>query len=333
MLATIALVTPSSAALADPAPGADVSVGLAGNYPARANDSGNFSVTWTSEGSEDVTGVTRLTVDLPPGLTTSGALMYSTPYDYTFTETVSPDGRHLEAVYTGTIVPGRSHFMKVQVRSGAQTPSGTITATVANAGDADPADNVASYTYGGSSEPPAVPGEPVVTGVDTTTGPGTGGTTVRITGYGLDSGLVLFGDDPARTSCTSTACTAVAPGGTGSVPLDVLTPGGAVEAGHFAYTGPGPVPPPAPAVTRLSTQSGPAAGGTSVNVFGTYLAHGTVRFGGRPAAHTSCGPEFCGAVAPAGTGTVDVTVETGGGTSPAAAPARYTYTTSAGISG
>lgn len=324
-LATTALVSAPSAVADEPVQGPDVSVGQAGNYPTRPGDSGNFSVSWKSEGSQDVTGVTHLTVDLPPGLRTSGALMYSTPYDYTFTETVSPDGRHLDATYVGTMVPGRSHFMKVQVTAGAGTPSGVIRATVANAEDVNPQNNVSTYTLNGASEPPAAAPEPVVTGVDTVTGPGAGGTTVTVTGFGLDSGVVLFGDDAARTSCTNTMCTAVAPGGTGAVPLDVLTPGGAAEAGQFTYTGAGPAAPPQPVVQHLSARSGPAAGGTAVAVLGTGLAHGTVRFGGRPADHASCGPDYCSAVSPGGTGTVDVTVETAGGTSAVGAAARFTY--------
>ncbi len=324
-LATIALVTAPSASAADPVQGPDVSVGQAGNYPTGPGSDGSFSVSWKSEGTEDVTGVTHLTVDLPPGVTTSGALMYSMPYDYTFTETVSPDGRHLDATYVGTMVPGRSHFMKVKVASGARTPSGVITATVANAEDVNTQNNVSTYTLNGSSEPPAAPPEPVVGAVDTVTGPGVGGTKVTVTGFGLDSGVVLFGDDAARTSCTSTSCTAVAPGGTGGVPLDVLTPGGAAEAGQFTYTGPGPAAPPAPVVQHLSVRSGPAAGGTAVAVFGTDLTHGTVRFGGRPSAHASCGRDYCSAVSPAGTGTVDVTVETPGGTSAVGTAGRFTY--------
>lgn len=325
VLGTSALITASSAAAASPGP--DVSVGLAGNYPTGPSSSGNFSVSWTSVGSADYTGVTHLTVDLPPGLTTSGALMYSTPYDYTFTEAVSPDGRHLDATFIGTRVPGRGDFMKVQVASGAATPSGTIVATVANRDDVNPANNVASYTVNGAQQPPVIPAAPVVSGIDTTTGPGAGGTVVTVTGSNLDTGFVLFGNDNSTSaSCTSTSCTATSPGGSGTVPVTVVTPGGSANAPTgFTYTGAPPPPPAAPVVSSVNVHNGPAAGGTSVAVIGSNLSGGSILFGGTPATHVSCGPSFCTSTSPAGTGTVDVTVTTAGGTSATSSADQFAY--------
>ncbi|MFC5719246.1 IPT/TIG domain-containing protein [Streptomyces gamaensis] len=328
--AALALTSGPAAVAADgPAPGSsgpDVAVDLSGLHPMKPGDNGNFSVSWTSVGTEDVTGVTRLTLDLPPGITTHGALMYSTPYDYVFSETVSPDGRHLDATFTGSIAPGRRHFMKVQFAAGPQLPTGTVTATVANSADTDPGNNVAMYDFGDPSRQATPQPEPVVTSLDTTTGPGAGGTAVTVRGRELGHGFVLFGDEPARGSCADTVCTVTAPGGSGTVPVDVVTPGGAVQAGTYAYTGAPLPPPPAPAVTHLSVRSGPERGGTTVHVFGTDLGTGTVRFGDRLAPHGSCGPQFCSATSPAGTGTVDVTVETAGGTSERTAADRFTYT-------
>lgn len=178
VLAVTALFTAGPALAADAvrpgatATGPDVAVSQAGNYPTQPNSYGNFSVQWTSVGTADATGITHLTVDLPPGLRTSGALMYSTPYDYTFSERVSPDGRHLEATFRGTRVPGRGDFMKVQVSSGAERPSGVIRATVANRDDVNPANNVSTYTVNGPQRPAEVPERPVVTTIDTVTGPG-----------------------------------------------------------------------------------------------------------------------------------------------------------------
>lgn len=237
VLAVTALFTAGPALAADAvrpgatATGPDVAVSQAGNYPTQPNSYGNFSVQWTSVGTADATGITHLTVDLPPGLRTSGALMYSTPYDYTFSERVSPDGRHLEATFRGTRVPGRGDFMKVQVSSGAERPSGVIRATVANRDDVNPANNVSTYTVNGPQRPAEVPERPVVTTIDTVTGPGAGGTAVTLTGTGLDTGFVLFGGEEAKNvSCTATRCTATSPGGSGSVPVTVVTPGGAAGA-------------------------------------------------------------------------------------------------------
>ncbi|MEV4442974.1 hypothetical protein AB0K09_28975 [Streptomyces sp. NPDC049577] len=150
LLALAAWSVPAGPAAAAAAPaGPDYAIAQAGNYPTTPNGYGKFSVSWTSVGTTGITGVTRLTVDLPPGLTTTGALMYSTPYDYTFTESVSPDGRHLDATFNGTRAPGRGDFMKLDVRSGSEVPSGVITATVSNPSDVNPANDVSAYTLGG----------------------------------------------------------------------------------------------------------------------------------------------------------------------------------------
>ncbi|MFH8408588.1 IPT/TIG domain-containing protein [Streptomyces sp. NPDC018019] len=333
---------PTKATATSAATGPDVTISQAGNYPTEPGSYGNFSVQWTSAGAADTTGTTRLTVDLPPGLKTGGALMYSTPYDYTFSQRVSPDGRHLEATFRGTRVPGRGDFMKVQVSSGAARPSGVIRATAANRDDVNPANNVSTYAVNGPQQPAEVPDRPVVTGISTTTGPGTGGTEVTLTGTALGTGTsttqgtrttlgtgtVLFGNTEAKTtSCTATQCTATSPGGTGSVPVTVVTPGGAADAPDaFTYTGPPPTPPATPAVTGLNVRSGPSGGGTSVYVLGSHLAGGTIAFGNAPAAHVSCGDSFCSSTSPDGSGTVHVTVTTAGGTSATVDADRFTYT-------
>ncbi|MFB8242254.1 IPT/TIG domain-containing protein [Kitasatospora purpeofusca] len=225
-VAAAAVATAAPTAVATAVSGPNVTVTQAGNYPIFPVDNTSFSVTWKSTGTADVTGVTRLTVDLPPGLTTTGALMYSTPYDYTFTQTVSPDGRRLEAVFTGTRAPGRSDFMKVQVSSHGTRPSGVITVTAANKDDADPSDNVSRYLLGSGLQAPVTPAAPAVTALAPSTGPAAGGTAVTITGTGLTNGFALFGSTPASGSCTDTACVVTAPAGSGTVPVTLVTPGG-----------------------------------------------------------------------------------------------------------
>ncbi|SDT23225.1 IPT/TIG domain-containing protein [Streptomyces sp. TLI_053] len=235
--AAAATAAPTAVAAATAASGPNVTVTQAGNYPMFPVDNTSFSVTWKSTGTTDLTGVTRLTVDLPPGLTTSGALMYSTPYDYTFTQTVSPDGRRLEAVFTGTRAPGRSDFMKVQVSSHGTRPSGVITVTAANKDDVDPSDNVSRYLLGSGPQAPVTPAAPAVTALAPSTGPAAGGTAVTITGTGLTNGFALFGNTPASGSCTDTACVVTAPAGSGTVPVTLVTPGGsAATPTAFTYT-------------------------------------------------------------------------------------------------
>jgi hypothetical protein len=81
-------------------------------------------------------------------------------------------------------------------------------------------------------------------------------------------------------------------------------------------------------VTGVSPNSGPAGGGTPVTITGAHLDGATaVRFGSAAAtSFTIDSPSSITARSPAGSGTVDVTVATPGGASPAVAGDRFTYT-------
>ena len=85
--------------------------------------------------------------------------------------------------------------------------------------------------------------------------------------------------------------------------------------------------PPTPAVTGINPTSGVT--GTSVTVTGTgFTGTSAVDFGaGHPATFSVTSDTSIAATAPAGTGTVDVTVTTPGGTSATSANDRFTYTT------
>ena len=89
------------------------------------------------------------------------------------------------------------------------------------------------------------------------------------------------------------------------------------------------VPLAAPAVTGISPASGPQAGGTSVTITGTGLTGATaVYFGTVPATGftvNSATQVTATAPAAASAGTVNVTVTTPGGTSPASTASQYTY--------
>src|SRR6185312_8219621 len=82
-----------------------------------------------------------------------------------------------------------------------------------------------------------------------------------------------------------------------------------------------------PTVTSLSPVQGPSAGGTLVTVTGTNFAAGdTVDFGAVAASTvTVSSPTSLVATSPAGTGTVDVTVTSAGGTSAATAADHFAY--------
>jgi hypothetical protein len=90
-----------------------------------------------------------------------------------------------------------------------------------------------------------------------------------------------------------------------------------------------------PTVTALEPSSGPGAGGNSVKITGTNLSAATkVRFGMAEASTFSVkSAAEITATAPPGSGTVDVSVRTPGGTSPAVPADRYTYVPAPAVSG
>ena len=83
----------------------------------------------------------------------------------------------------------------------------------------------------------------------------------------------------------------------------------------------------APTVTRLSPTVGPLAGGTLVTITGTGFTGATaVDFGTTPATNlTVVSDTPITADSPAGTGTVNVTVTTPGGTSATSSADQFTY--------
>src|SRR5207244_3203190 len=87
-----------------------------------------------------------------------------------------------------------------------------------------------------------------------------------------------------------------------------------------------------PVVTSVSPISGPSGGGTWVSIAGSNFAEASsVRFGSVGTASViAYSPTSLMAQAPAGSGTVDVTVSTIGGTSATSPADQFTYTFSNG---
>jgi hypothetical protein len=202
-------------------------------------------------------------------------------------------------------------------------------------------ENVAITT--GSS----APAKPQVTSLSPNTGPTTGGTAVTITGTNFVAGATVVigqGNGPvtgaiAATNVTvvsSTKITATTGGGAkaGTFSLYVATAGGTSAANigdNFTYTAPALTP----TVSALSPNTGPTTGGTVVTITGTNLSGATaVSFGATAASSFSVksGGTSLTATAPAGSGTVNVTVTTSGGTSAISSGDQFTYTTSSGSS-
>ncbi len=179
---------------------------------------------------------------------------------------------------------------------------------------------------------------PTVTGVSPNNGPEAGGNTVTVNGSNFTgASAVQFGSVAGSgiTNVTSGSLQVTVPAGTGTVDVTVTTPNGTSPvnspADEYTYNAPAQ-----PTVTGLSPTNGPAAGGTQVTVSGTNLTGATaVDFGSTPG--TEIGNITAGSLtvtAPAGSGTVDVTVTTPNGTSPLNLPAdEYTYNPAPTVTG
>jgi len=175
---------------------------------------------------------------------------------------------------------------------------------------------------------PASP--PTIDRVQPVSGSTAGGNSVVITGSSFTGATAVSFGGTAATSFTvnsDTQITAVAPAhAAGAVNVLVTTDGGTATATNaYTYIA-------APTVTALAPTSGPAGGGNSVVITGTNFGGGdmgattTVAFGATPATSATVNSNTqITAVAPPGTGAVNVRVTTGGGTSAAAPANQYTY--------
>jgi hypothetical protein len=166
-----------------------------------------------------------------------------------------------------------------------------------------------------------------VTAISPQTGPGTGGTSVTITGTDFaEATAVEFGSTPATSFTVESGetITAVAPAHAGgTVDVRITTPYGTskpVEADRYTFV-------PRPVVVRMINKLGPEAGGTNVIVEGEHLeGASSVRFGAAEASSFKYKNGLLEAVSPAGVGTVDVTVTVPvGGTSPVVQGDRFGY--------
>ncbi|WP_082393106.1 IPT/TIG domain-containing protein [Nocardia arizonensis] len=156
-------------------------------------------------------------------------------------------------------------------------------------------------------------GVPTVTSIVPNSGPVTGGTVITLTGTGFTGATaVTFGAVPATFYfvLSDSRIIAIAPPGTGTVPVTVTTAAGTSAGVSFTYL-------PVPTLTSISPTSGPVTGGTTVTLTGTGFTGATaVFFGILPATSFTVDSDTqITAVAPPGIGTVPVTVITVAGAS------------------
>jgi IPT/TIG domain-containing protein/HYDIN/CFA65/VesB family protein len=190
------------------------------------------------------------------------------------------------------------------------TGSGTVDVTVTTPGGTSPISPDDEFVY---------PLPPVVKGINRpASGPEAGGTNVTINGINFTcASSVSFGSTAATkfTVDSDNQITAVSPAGSGTVDVTVTNPGDTSATNafdRFTYI-------PRPIVKFIMPKNGPVAGGTKVNIFGSYFTGATSVLFGKTAAtdFTFISDSQITAISPAGSAnsTVEVTVTTPGGTS------------------
>jgi hypothetical protein len=199
---------------------------------------------------------------------------------------------------------------------------------------------------------------PIVDQMTPRQGPAVGGTSVTLAGFGLQGATgVDFGTTPALGFAANPdgSITAVSPpatAGAAVVGVSVMTPEGASTTYYAPDTEPVNFFAYGPTVTSVAPDEGPATGGTPVMIHGSGFTSPVFRGLGGPFVHAvdfgstelRCGlpwPSWrapCAsigfevksdtemtAIAPPGTGVVDVKVETDGGASPISSMDQFTY--------
>lgn len=114
---------------------------------------GRFGVSFENVGNAPATGTTVLTVNLPASMTTTGAEFNATCSPISFehgsncestSQVVSAGGHTLTFTFHGTVPAGAGRpltFLYMPGLTFTALPAGTITASVSNPGDVDPANN------------------------------------------------------------------------------------------------------------------------------------------------------------------------------------------------
>ena len=294
----------------------------------------NFTITVTDHVAATGHQAYSLTVNAPTITLSPASLAAATEFT-AYSQTVTASGGtsvYSFAVTSGSLPAGLSLNGATGVLSGAPTANGVFNFTITST---DSSTGTGPFTGSrGYSLSVGTPTAPTVASVSPTSGPATGGTSIAITGTGFTGATaVSFGGTAASGFIVNSATqiTATAPAGSGTVDVTVTTPGGTSPTGagdHFTFVA-------APAVTSVSPASGPVAGGTSVTITGTNLTGATaVKFGGSAASGfvVNSATQIT-ATAPAGSGTVDITITTIGGTSATSAADRFTYVGGPAVSG
>ncbi|WP_051133431.1 IPT/TIG domain-containing protein [Nocardia paucivorans] len=235
---------------------------------------------------------------------TSGPTTGGTPVTITGTDFIGPLTVRFGGTATAFTIDSTTQITAIAPAGAAGTVQVTVTTSAGTSNGVD-------YTY------IAVP---ALNSISPNQGPTSGGTTVTLTGSGLTGATAVAFGAALATSFTvdsDTQITAIAPAGTGIVPVTVTGPGGTSNAVPYLYV-------ILPAITAVEPTAGPTSGGNSVVITGTdFIGPLTVRFGNTATVFTIDSSTQITAVAPPGSpGTVQITVTGSGGTSNGV---TYTY--------
>ncbi len=274
------------------------------------------TINWTVIDSSvsSATATSTVNVLLPPTVTgispSSGPTAGGTPVTITGTNFTGATGVTIGGV------PATSVMVVSSTTITAVTPSGTAgkaSVVVTTSGGSNAANTLFTYVA-----------PPTVSGISPSSGKTAGGLNVTITGTNFIAATgVTIGGAPATNVVvvSSTTITATIPAGTaGPASVLVTSPYGSNAANSlFTYFAP-------PTISGISPSTGLTTGGTIVTITGTNLLGGMgVQFGSIAATITSVSSTQIVATAPVGSGTVDVTVITPGGTSAVSAADQFTY--------
>ena len=226
--------------------------------------------------------------------------------------------------FGGTSSESLDYVSETELSAESPAGTGTVNVTVVTAGGTSATSPADDFSYVST---------PTVSKLTPAEGPEAGKTTVTITGTGFTSTTaVSFGATPATKYKVEspTSILAESPAGNGTAAVTVETAGGTsaeVPADLYTYD-------PVPTVTALSVKEGPLAGATKVTITGTgFTKASTVSFGATKAkASTYVSETELSAESPAGTGTVNVTVVTAGGTSATSPADDFSYVSTPTVS-
>jgi hypothetical protein len=294
---------------------------------------GTFTYTVTATSSDSQTGTASITytVGVPPAITSGDSTTFTTGSAGTFTvrSTGDPTPKLSES---GTLPSGVTF---TDNRDGTATLAGTptsggsypVTISASNGVGSDATQSFTLMVASSSASPP-----PVVSSIAPVSGPGAGGTKVKITGKNLKGatlvnfGIPLIESNPAPSftvNAAGTSITATAPpelSGFPFVSVIVTTPGGTSTnlSDQFSYL--------APAITKVSPKTGPVAGATKVTITGKYFQGASVKFDLLPATNVTvnaAGTSITVNSPPGQFGSAIISVTTPGGTSQSVG--QFTY--------